>query len=138
MLYMFCSTAIDLPSVYNSYYSVYIFQIDLREGAVPINNWLCFGNSIWVCMALITIYTTIMIELKKRTKEVEAGFKKAIGKRQKKVLLQSFCICFFLFMVALAYALAGFIPVPLTLTKFATVALQLCSGNVWGGREELI
>jgi len=131
-VFLYCfvgSTSIDLPSIYNSYYSVYLFQIDLREGAVPINNWFCFLNSCWVVVTLVTIYTIIMFELRERSREAAIYSKKAVSTLQMRVLLQTSLICFFLFMVALAYGLAGFVSVPLSLTKFATVALQLCSGR---------
>jgi len=41
-------SSIDLPPIYNSVWSVYFFQIDMREGAVPVNDWICFSNSVWV------------------------------------------------------------------------------------------
>jgi len=122
------SSSLDLPPIYNSVWSVYLFQIDFREEAAPVNDWFCFSNSCWVVASLVIIYTLLMVELRARSAKASIDAKNAISKKQKKVLLQSFLICFFLFLVASSYAVAGFIRIPLPLTKFATIAIQLCSG----------
>lgn len=124
------SSSLDLPPIYNSMWSVYLFQIDFREDAAPVNDWFCFSNSCWVVASLVIIYTLLMVELRSRSSKASIDAKNAISKKQKKVLLQSFLICFFLFLVASSYAVAGFIRIPLPLTKFATIAIQLCSGRI--------
>jgi len=54
---------------------------------------------------------------------------KAVSTRERKVAFQSFLICFFTFFVAIIFALAGFVPVPLSMVKLSTISLQLCSGT---------
>jgi len=128
------SSAIDLPPIYNSVWSSFLFQVSLSPGVPPVTDWYCFVNSICVLVALVLIYTTMFIELRRRSNALitdGAGedVKKAVSARQKKVALQSFLICFFIFLVAIIFALAGFISVPLSMVKLTTIALQLCSGR---------
>ncbi|KAI1717452.1 serpentine type 7TM GPCR chemoreceptor srt domain-containing protein [Ditylenchus destructor] len=121
------SSDYDVPPIYNSVWSCYLFQIDFRPGSPPINDWFCFLNSCWVMSSLIILYSLLLFGMwRHRLHMVE---KKALRSMQKKVLLQSCVICFSVFTVAAAYAIASFVRIPNELGKFATMALQLCSGT---------
>uniref|UniRef100_A0A915DQK4 ABC-2 type transporter domain-containing protein n=1 Tax=Ditylenchus dipsaci TaxID=166011 RepID=A0A915DQK4_9BILA len=72
------STTIDIPPIYNTVWSVYLFRIDFRDEA-PL------------------------------------------------AMLQSFLICFFLFITSSLYAVAGLIRVPNHMLMFATISVQICS-----------
>ena len=61
------STLLDVPPVYNSVWSVYLFQIDFSPGAKPVTDWFCFQNSCWVMTALIISYSLLLYQLKRRT-----------------------------------------------------------------------
>lgn len=122
-----CSIVIDMVSAYNKHYFLHIFQSDLSVDLLPINNWICFWNSVWVTMALCTIYIVLVLELRQRSNKAEPL--RAVSKRQGRVLLLTFLRSLFIFIPSLLYALAGFVPVSSALTKFATFALQLCLGK---------
>ena len=129
------STSIDLPPIYNSVWSTFLFQIALSPGVPPVTNWYCFSNSIWVLLALVVIYSLMFVEMRRKSAIVltsispsDVAIHKAVSYRQRTVALQSFLICFFIGLVATIFALAGFVPVPLPLVKLATISLQLCSG----------
>src|SRR6185437_16115577 len=100
------SSSVDLPPIYNSVWSVYFFQIDLREDAAPVNDWTCFSNSMWVVCSLVTLYSLLLWELRKRHSEASSasGREAKRSRMQRRLLLQSFLICFFLFLVAASYA----------------------------------
>lgn len=122
------SIAIDLPSVYNSYYTVYIFQIDLREGAESITKWLWFGNSVWVCTALVTIYTMILLEIRRRGPDAPTiCTEETVTTRQATGI--AFLVCLPVFLWAFAYALCIPVQLPLPLTELAKMALWLCFGR---------
>uniref|UniRef100_A0A915E4I5 Uncharacterized protein n=1 Tax=Ditylenchus dipsaci TaxID=166011 RepID=A0A915E4I5_9BILA len=124
--FIFAST-IDIPPIYNTVWSVYMFKIDFRDGAPPVIDWICFWNCAWVVCTLLVLYSLLLYRLKQNSKKYQANSTKT-SKMQKHVMLQSFLICFFLFIVATCYAAAGFINIPNRLTKFATIAVQICSG----------
>uniref|UniRef100_A0A915D9Z5 Glucosylceramidase n=1 Tax=Ditylenchus dipsaci TaxID=166011 RepID=A0A915D9Z5_9BILA len=112
------SSSLDLPPIYNSVWSVYMFQIDWQPGApLLVTDWTCFLNSCWVMCALIILYSILLFSLKCRTEKYvsdEFGESKRISNMQKKVMIH--------------YAAAGFIKIPPELAKFATIAIQMCSG----------
>uniref|UniRef100_A0A915EBT0 Uncharacterized protein n=1 Tax=Ditylenchus dipsaci TaxID=166011 RepID=A0A915EBT0_9BILA len=62
------STSTDLPVIYNSVYSVFFFQIDFRDGAPTVHNWLCFVNSCFVITFLTVLYSLLLVRLRQRTK----------------------------------------------------------------------
>src|SRR4051812_28602832 len=88
--------------------------------------------------SLVTLYTLLLHELYRRGDEARvypstestraSSHETRRLKMQRRVLLQTFLICFLLFLVAASYAVAGFIRIPLPLTKLATIAIQACSG----------
>ncbi len=82
-------------------------------------------------IALSILYTLLFVEMRRRSKSIAPCGPFAIERAriQKRVLMQSFLICFFIFLVAASYAVNGFVHIPLPLTKFATIALQMCSGR---------
>jgi len=53
---------------------------------------------------------------------------KQISRRQKRVLLQCFIICFFIFAVSATYAMVGFVRMPPWLSHSCIVALQIGCG----------
>uniref|UniRef100_A0A915ELI5 7TM GPCR serpentine receptor class x (Srx) domain-containing protein n=1 Tax=Ditylenchus dipsaci TaxID=166011 RepID=A0A915ELI5_9BILA len=122
------STSTDLPVIYNSVYSVFFFQIDFRAGAPTVHNWLCFVNSCFVITFLTLLYTLLLFRLRQRARIISQKSVDGISGVQKKVMLQSFYICFSLYMVIISYAIGMFIPVPKELAKFATIAVQMNSG----------
>jgi Serpentine type 7TM GPCR chemoreceptor Srt len=127
------SSAIDLPPIYNSVWSSFLFQIDLSEGAPTVTDWYCFANSICTLVALVVIYSLLFLELRRKSVSLMTpgtgdSAHTSVPTRQRKVAFQSFLICFFIFLVAGIFALAGFVPVPLSMVKLTTIALQLCSG----------
>ncbi|KAI1717451.1 serpentine type 7TM GPCR chemoreceptor srt domain-containing protein [Ditylenchus destructor] len=121
------SSNYDVPPIYNSVWSCYLFQIDFRPGAPPVMDWLCFLNSCWVMSSLIVLYSLLLYGMWRYRATSVA--KRQLREMQKRVMLQSFFICFSVFLVAGAYAAASFIRIPSQLGKFATMALQLCSGS---------
>uniref|UniRef100_A0A915ERD4 7TM GPCR serpentine receptor class x (Srx) domain-containing protein n=1 Tax=Ditylenchus dipsaci TaxID=166011 RepID=A0A915ERD4_9BILA len=106
-----------------------MFKIDFRDGAPPVIDWICFWNCAWVVCSLLVLYSLLYYRLKRKSEKYanEVDNKKSC-KIQNNVMLQSFLICFFVFIVATCYAVAGFIHIPNRLTKFATIAVQICSG----------
>ena len=124
----------DLPAIYNSVYLVFFFQIDLRDGAPPVHNWVCHANSAWVMLSLVIIYGLLFIELRKHVKVVSSHADgnstaaKQITKKQTRVQLQCFIICFFIFVVSACYALYGFIAIPMWLSRISIAALQIGCG----------
>ena len=135
------STSVDVPPIYNSQWSVFLFEIEPREDVseVTANNWLCFANSLWVMGALTLIYTLLLREIRARSKPLsgvselsELGTaeapKKRIGRMQRRVLFQSFLICALLFLVLTCYAASNFVVLPLPMAKCATIAIQMCTG----------
>ncbi|KAI1733207.1 serpentine type 7TM GPCR chemoreceptor srt domain-containing protein [Ditylenchus destructor] len=120
------SSDYDVPPVYNSVWSCYLFTIDYRPGAPPVNDWFCFLNSCWVMIALIILYSLLLLGMWRSKGMIE---KNSLRKMQQKVLLQASVICFSVFLVAFTYASASFIRIPNQLGKFATIALQVCSGT---------
>lgn len=82
-------------------------------------------------VSLTLIYAGIFVELRKKTAMIsDASNRKALSKKQKKVTLQAFLICAFLWWIAVAYAIAGFVKIPPELGKFATMAIQLRWGRL--------
>jgi len=87
-----------------------------------------------VVTSLTLIYILIFFDLRNKSSMISDGErKKAISKRQKKVTFQAFLICLFLWWIAVAYAIAGFVKIPPEMGKFATMAIQACSGG-WMSR----
>jgi len=83
-----------------------------------------------VVISLTLIYVLIFFDLRKKSAMIsDENRKKAISKRQMRVTFQSFLICFFLWWIAVAYAIAGFVKIPPEMGKFATMAIQVCSGG---------
>lgn len=78
------SSSLDIPPIYNSEYSVFFFQIDLSPGSTPVTDYLCFCNSCWVVTAMIIIYTTLIVQMRRQTKKYGANSTK-MTKTQKKV-----------------------------------------------------
>uniref|UniRef100_A0A915E2Y3 7TM GPCR serpentine receptor class x (Srx) domain-containing protein n=1 Tax=Ditylenchus dipsaci TaxID=166011 RepID=A0A915E2Y3_9BILA len=126
-LIMFSST-IDMPPIYNTVWSVYMFRIDFRDGAPPVIDWVCFLNCVFVIFILLVLYALLIYRLKKKSGIYKLDTKKA-SKLQKHAMLQSFLICFFLFLASSLYAVAGFIQLPNHMLKFATISVQICSGS---------
>ncbi|KAI1693646.1 serpentine type 7TM GPCR chemoreceptor srt domain-containing protein [Ditylenchus destructor] len=120
------SSNYDTPPIYNSVHSCYLFQIDLRPGALLVRNWVCIANSCWVMCSLLILYSCLLYKMRGYQNRIE---KRSYKEMQRKVMLQSFWICFCVFLVAGAYAAAGFIRIPNKLGKCATMALQFCSGS---------
>jgi len=126
----------DLPPIYNSEWSVFLFQIDLRTGAAPVLNRVCFFNSCWVTCALITIYSLVGLELKKRMHVADAvGAASAssqgesrLSRKQRCVNLQSFLVCLFVFMIATTWIAFELIQLPLWLSLICIVSVQVGSG----------
>uniref|UniRef100_A0A915E3R9 Uncharacterized protein n=1 Tax=Ditylenchus dipsaci TaxID=166011 RepID=A0A915E3R9_9BILA len=83
-----------------------MFKIDFRDGAPPVIDWICFWNCAWVVCTLLVLYSLLLYRLKQNSKKYQANSTKT-SKMQKHVMLQSFLICFFLFIVATCYAAAG-------------------------------
>ncbi|KAI1697146.1 serpentine type 7TM GPCR chemoreceptor srt domain-containing protein [Ditylenchus destructor] len=104
------SSNYDTPPIYNSVHSCYLFQIDFRPGAPPLS-----------------LYSLLLYKM--RGYQDRCTEKRSYKEMQRKVMLQSFWICFCVFLVAGAYASAGFIRIPNNLGKCATMALQFCSGS---------
>jgi hypothetical protein len=99
------ASSIDLPPIYNSVWSTFLFQIDLNPGAPPVTDWYCVTNSICVLIALVTIYSLLLVELRRKASVVttsvnftngEAAVQKSVSARQRTVAFQSFLICFFI------------------------------------------
>lgn len=128
----------DLPPIYNSVYSVFLFQIDLREGAPPTLNRFCFFNSCWVTSSLVLIYTLLGLELHRRTRFAAAAAAadptgaaatvKSLSRKQKNVLLQCFLVCFFVFGVASTWIVFELWQPPLWLSRICIVTVQIGSG----------
>jgi hypothetical protein len=131
------ASSIDIPPIYNSVWSTFLFQIGLSPGAPPVTDWYCVTNSVCVLFALVTIYSLLLIELRRKAGVVVnpsnggvAAVQKSASTRQRRVAFQSFLICFFIALVAVIFALAGFVSVPLPAVKLTTISLQLCSGRL--------
>jgi len=79
-------------------------------------------------LSLTLIYTLIHFELRNKSALIsdESQRLRAIAK---KVTFRAFLICFFLWWIAVAYAIAGFVKIPPHMGKLATMAIQLCSGS---------
>uniref|UniRef100_A0A915EJF5 7TM GPCR serpentine receptor class x (Srx) domain-containing protein n=1 Tax=Ditylenchus dipsaci TaxID=166011 RepID=A0A915EJF5_9BILA len=124
---LFFSTTIDISPIYNSVWSVYLFNIDYRDGAPAVADWVCFWNCAWVIFVLLILYSLLLYRLKKKSGKYQTKNGRT-SRMQKHVMLQSFLICFFMFCVAFTYTLCGFVQLPKNMTKIATISLQMCSG----------
>ncbi|KAI1699750.1 serpentine type 7TM GPCR chemoreceptor srt domain-containing protein [Ditylenchus destructor] len=119
------SSNYDIPPIYNSVLSGYLFQIDFRPGAPPVHDWVCVANSCWVMASLIILYSLLLYKM--RDYQDRCTEMRSNKEMQRKVMLQSFWICFCVFLVAGGSTSTGFIRIPDNLVKYATMALQLCS-----------
>ncbi|KAI1709737.1 serpentine type 7TM GPCR chemoreceptor srt domain-containing protein [Ditylenchus destructor] len=125
---LFCSSGVVLAL--NRCIEVYSKnRADTLFGGHRVMDWLCFLNSCWVMSSLVVLYSLLLYGMWRYRATSTA--KRQLREMQKRVMLQSFFICFSVFLVAAAYAAASFIRIPSQLGKFATMALQLCSG-AWG------
>uniref|UniRef100_A0A915EJM9 Uncharacterized protein n=1 Tax=Ditylenchus dipsaci TaxID=166011 RepID=A0A915EJM9_9BILA len=124
---MICSFTVSFQRLFSlSILNFMLRQFNTEKNIDCINfqviNWICFWNCAWVVCSLLVLYSLLYYRLKRKsTKYANKG-------DSKKVMLQSFLICVFVFIVAVCYTVAGFIHIPNRLTKFATIAVQICSG----------
>ncbi|KAI1731225.1 serpentine type 7TM GPCR chemoreceptor srt domain-containing protein [Ditylenchus destructor] len=117
----------DVPPIYSSYLNTWIFTIDLRPGAPPVNDWVCFLSSWFVISSLIVLYTLLLYAMHRHSRKCVE--KEKFNTIQKKVFIQTFWICFTVFIVDLFFGLNSWIRLPEYLASLNTWVLHICTGS---------
>ncbi|KAI1731226.1 serpentine type 7TM GPCR chemoreceptor srt domain-containing protein [Ditylenchus destructor] len=117
----------DVPPIYSSYFNTWIFTIDFRPHAPPVNDWICFLNSWFVVTSLLILYSLLFYAMFKQSNKCSGN--DVHSAVQKRVFVQTFWICFTVFVVDLFFGLESWVRVPQYLIPLNTWVLHICTGS---------
>ncbi|KAI1698214.1 serpentine type 7TM GPCR chemoreceptor srt domain-containing protein [Ditylenchus destructor] len=124
--YIFASNW-DMPPIYSSYFNTWIFTIDFRAGAPAVNNWICFLDCWFLVASLILLYSLLFYAMHRQSHK--SAVNETLSALQKKVFIQTFWICFSVFVVAVFWGVESWFRVPAFLTPINTIVLHICTGS---------